>query len=207
MLGLVGLLAMIMLSWNIFFGLTRYPYSGRTALDQRTGQPIRIKGYVQRWQEIAANDQYAWKQVGDYICQNSQPTDTMYVWGWIPGIYVQAQRMSPTPKAFEGMMHILPPQQLADRVHEIVTAFEKNPPKFIVDTRKVHFPWTRPPLELWPSFANGARLLTSLPRDRRSTAEPSSADSQYPAWRFDPARRSGERSIPAVRRARRDQSA
>ncbi len=52
-------------------------------------------------------------------------------------------------------MHLLPPQQLADRVLEIVTAFEKKPPKFIVDTRKRHFPVTRPPLELWPETNKG----------------------------------------------------
>ena len=27
---------------------------------------------------------------------------------------------------------------------------KKDPPKFIVDTRKRHIPWNRPPLELWP---------------------------------------------------------
>jgi 4-amino-4-deoxy-L-arabinose transferase-like glycosyltransferase len=165
-LGLVGLLVLIVLSWNIFFGMTTIPYSGGSYRDPQTQRPIRIKGYLQKWQEIRANPQYAWKQVGDYIRQHSQPTDTMYVWGWVPGIYVQAQRMSPTPKAFEGTMHILPPQQLAERVLEIVRAFQKNPPEFIVDTRKVHFPLTRPPLELWPSLWNGLRLFPSLPKDR-----------------------------------------
>lgn len=165
-LGLAGLLVMIVLSWSIFFGLSKYPHSGTPGVNAQTGEPGRIKGYLQKWQEIAANGKYEWAQVGNYIRQNSQPADPIYVWGWIPGIYVQAQRMSPTPKAFEGMMHTLPPAQLADRVQEILTAFEKKPPKFIVDTRKIHFPWTRPPLELWPSFGNGARLLTSMPRDR-----------------------------------------
>jgi hypothetical protein len=165
-LGLVGLLVMIVLSWNIFFGLLEYPHNGTPSLNPQTGEPVRIKGYLQKWQEIAANGQYEWAQVGNYIRQNSQPADPIYVWGWIPGIYVQAQRMSPTPKAFEGMMHTLPPAQLAERVQEILAAFDKKPPKFIVDTRKIHFPWTRPPLELWPSVGNGIRLLPSLPRDR-----------------------------------------
>ena len=47
-------------------------------------------------------------------------------------------------------MHTLAPQELARRVQEILGAFEKEPPVFIVDTRKSHFPWDRPPLELWP---------------------------------------------------------
>ncbi len=146
---------MIVMSWHIFFGLTRWPYNGSPAMDRRTGQPTRVKGYVQKWEEIAESGQQAWAVIGDHIRANSQPTDTMYVWGWFPGIYVQAQRMSPTPKAFEGMMHMLPPEQLGQRVQEIVHAFEKNPPKFIVDTRKVHFPLTRPPLELWPRMKEG----------------------------------------------------
>ncbi len=153
-LGLVGLLAMIVLSWHIFFGLSRYPHNGGRAVD-RAGRPTRVKGYLQKWQEIAANHQYGWIQIGDYIRENSDPDDPLYVWGWVPGIYVQAQRMSSTPKAFEGMMHLLPPEQLAERVQEILHAFEKNPPKFIVDTRKRHFPQRRPPLELWPETTRG----------------------------------------------------
>jgi 4-amino-4-deoxy-L-arabinose transferase-like glycosyltransferase len=164
-LGLVGLLAMIVLSWHIFFGLAWYPYSGTPQLDAQ-GRPLHVKGYRQKWQEIAKDGQYPWAVVGDYIRTHSQSADTIYVWGWVPGIYVQAQRMSPTPKAFEGTMHILPPQELADRVLEIVTAFQEKPPKFIVDTRKIHFPLTRPALELWPSLWNGVRLIPSLPRDR-----------------------------------------
>jgi len=154
-LGLVGLLAMIIMSWHIFFGLTWYPHSGGPSTDARTGRPVHIKGYLQKWQEIAKGGSYDWIVVGDQIRQNSQPSDPIYVWGWVPGIYVRAQRMSPTPKAFEGMMHTLPPPQLAERVQEILAAFEKNPPKFIVDTRKIHFPWTRRPLELWPRLKNG----------------------------------------------------
>jgi 4-amino-4-deoxy-L-arabinose transferase-like glycosyltransferase len=165
-LGLVGLLAMIVMSWHIFFGIAKSPHSGGLYRDQRTGQPTRTRGYLQKWQEVRANGQYPWIMVGDYVRQHSQASDSLYVWGWVPGIYVQAQRMSPTPKAFEGMMHTLPPPQLAQRVQEILKAFEKNPPKFIVDTRKIHFPWTRPALELWPNIKNGLRLLGSQPNDR-----------------------------------------
>jgi hypothetical protein len=170
-LGLAGVLGMLIFSWPIFFGLSWSPYSGTPILDNRTGQPTRDKGYLQKWREIAANYRYPWKELCDYVRRNSQPTDPMYVWGWYPGIYVQAQRMTPTPKAFEGSMHILSPEQLRDRVLEIVAAFQKHPPKFIVDTRKLDFPLTRPPFELWPTLWNGIRLLLNstrsiLPEDR-----------------------------------------
>jgi 4-amino-4-deoxy-L-arabinose transferase-like glycosyltransferase len=162
-LGLVGLIVMLVMVWPIFFGLARWPHNGDPAVD-REGRPIRVKGYQQKWQEIASNGKYDWMQVGDYIRGRSEPTDPIYVWGWIPGIYVQAQRMSPAPKAFEGMMHTLPPPKLAARVRELVDAFEKAPPKFIVDTHKIHFPWTMPPLELWPNVKNGASLLAPPPK-------------------------------------------
>jgi hypothetical protein len=93
---------------------------------------------------------YPWQQVGDYIKSRSKPDDVIFVWGWYPGIYVRAQRLSSAPKAFEGSMHTLTPGQLSERVEEIIGGFRKEPPKFIVDSRKREFPWDRPPLELWP---------------------------------------------------------
>jgi hypothetical protein len=161
-LGLLGLLAMLVLSWHIFFGIAKRPYSGTAYRDQR-GQPTRDRGYRQTWQKIAANGEYAWVQVGKYIEGHSQPTDKIYVWGWVPGIYVRAQRMSSAPKAFEGTMHTLPPQELAERVRELLAAFAQEPPKFIVDTQNRHFPWDRPPLQLWPTIANGYELLANPP--------------------------------------------
>lgn len=164
--GLVGALAMIVMPWHIFFGISKSPHSGAVYRDPRTQLPAPTRGYLQKWQEIAQNPEYDWIRVAQYIREHSEPNDAIYVWGWVPGIYVQAQRMSPTPKAFEGMMHTLPPAQLAERVREIVAAFEKSPPKFIVDTKKRHFPWNRPPLELWPGIANGLGLLANPPEDR-----------------------------------------
>lgn len=52
-------------------------------------------------------------------------------------------------------MHTLPPAQLAERIQEILHAFQQRPPKFIVDSRKMHFPFTRRPLELWPRMEKG----------------------------------------------------
>ena len=113
------------------------------------------KGYSQKRNEIASKPQYTWIMVGQYINKNSTENDKIYVWGWVPGIYVVAQRLSPAPKAFEGTMHTLTPQVLSERVSEILDAFEKEPPKYIVDTRKIHFPWDRPQLELWPIMRKG----------------------------------------------------
>jgi hypothetical protein len=62
---------------------------------------------------------------------------------------------------------------LSERVAEILEAFEKEPPKFIVDTRKSHFPWDRPPFELWPIVPPGFAGLEKpqfLPLDEKIIA-------------------------------------
>jgi len=152
--GFVGFILMIIASQHIFFGIKKSAHSG-TLYRDRAGNPRKDKGYSQKFDEISGNPQYSWMLVGQYIKNNSTPNDKIYVWGWVPGIYVAAQRLSPTPKAFEGTMHTLTPQVLSERVDEILDAFKKEPPKFIVDTRKSHFPWDRPPLELWPLTRKG----------------------------------------------------
>ena len=73
----------------------------------------------------------------------------------MPGIYVQAQRLSSATKAFESEMHSKSPQDLAKVVNDLIETFEAEPPEFIVDTHKMHFPWNRPPLELWPRTRHG----------------------------------------------------
>jgi len=162
-LGLLGVLAMLIMSWHIFFGIAKSPYSG-VAYQDPYGRSARDRGYRQTWRKIAAKGQYPWVQVGKYIQGRSQPADKIYVWGWVPGIYVQAQRMSSAPKAFEGTMHTLPPKDLTARVQELLDAFAKAPPKFIVDTQNRHFPWDRPPLQLWPNLDNGYLLLGNPPQ-------------------------------------------
>jgi hypothetical protein len=153
--GFVGFILMIIFSQHIFFGVRTSAHSGLAYTNPE-------RGYSQKLDEIARKPQYPWMMAGQYIQNNSTENDKIYVWGWVPGIYVAAQRLSPTPKAFEGTMHTLTPQVLSERVSEILEAFEKEPPKFIVDTHKRHFPWDRPPLELWPRTQKG--FLPSVPQ-------------------------------------------
>jgi len=163
--GLLGLLLMFIMSQHVFFGLKKSPHSG-AIYRNRAGNPEKRNGYAQKMNEISLrkrqNYKGSWEAVGEYIRNNSTPNDKIYVWGWVPGIYVAAQRLSPTPKAFEGTMHTLSPEALSERIDEILGAFEKEPPKFIVDSRKDHFPWDRPPLELWPRTQKG--FLPAVPQ-------------------------------------------
>ena len=149
--GIVGTVLAIVLVWPIFFGVSKSPHSG-------DAYPEKRNGYAQRLREASAHHDGArggWENIGEYIKEHTTPDDEIYVWGWYPGIYVAAQRMSPSPKAFEGTMHTLPPIVLKQRVGEILNSFSKHPPKFIVDSLKQHFPWDRPPLELWPITQTG----------------------------------------------------
>jgi hypothetical protein len=160
--GFVGIVLMIIMSQHIFFGLKKSPHTGAIYRDRATGNPEKDKGYAQKLDEISRHQKYSWMLVGEHIRNNSTPNDKIYVWGWVPGIYVAAQRLSPAPKAFEGTMHTISPEVLSERIDEILSAFEKEPPKFIVDSLKSHFPWDRPPLELWPRTQKG--FLPAVPQ-------------------------------------------
>ncbi len=146
----VGLACMVVMSWHIFFGIKKSPHVGIYYGERR-------RGYAQRLREISLRRKKgykgSWEVVGQYIRDRSQPSDKIYVWGWVPGIYVQAQRLSPTAKAFA--MPRPSPANLAKTIAEMLADFERQPPKFIVDTRKRHIPMERPPYELWPIAPKG----------------------------------------------------
>jgi hypothetical protein len=150
MIGLVGVMLMIIMSWHIFFGIETSPHSGTKYGQKRRGYLQKMSAISERGTATAGS----WQLVGRYIRENSRPNDKIYVWGWVPGIYLEAQRVSCAPKAFESDMHRKSPEVLGGVVEELLTAFRKEPPRFIVDTYKRHFPWDRPPLELWPVIQN-----------------------------------------------------
>jgi len=155
---MVALLVMIGLSWHVFFEPARgessqsYQYMLKTASQLRKGQ-TRFRG----------------AGTGEYIRTHSDPTDNIYVWGWIPGIYVKAQRFSAASKAC-----CLPrpaPAVLKEMVDELLAEFKENMPKFIVDTRKRHIPVERPPYELWPIVRyQGMKQEIFLPTDENAVA-------------------------------------
>jgi len=160
-LGLVGLLVMIVMSWHIFFGLRRNPFSG-------SKEPKPANGYAQKWKEIDYYRKYGrpWEAAGDYIRSRSEPTDTIYVWGWFPGIYVRAERFSAAAKAC--FIPRTTPDKLAEITADLIAQFEQRKPKFIVDSRKRHIPTNRPPYELWPIWEFNDKTVRFLPLDQRA---------------------------------------
>ncbi|MBW8036001.1 MAG: glycosyltransferase family 39 protein [Planctomycetes bacterium] len=157
--GIVAAVCMTFMTIHIFRGWhisqhtgTRYDnkrYGFKQSLDRVAN---RKKGAIGSWEKVAA-----------YIKNRTAKDDPIYVWGWYPGIYVQAQRFSSAKKPFESEMNVMEPSDLGRQVSWLLRLFKKNPPKFIVDTRKPHYPWTYPPLELWPSHNPwGSRKLELL---------------------------------------------
>jgi hypothetical protein len=164
--GIGALLVMLIMSWHIFAGIKTSPHSGYK-------YPDRSRGYVQKYREISLRRQRdlkgPWEVVGEYIRTHSEPDDKIYVWGWYPGIYVQAQRFSPASKAF--CMPRPAPARLAQTVEQLLAEFQREMPKFIVDSRKRHIPTERPPYELWPIVPKGFMGLkerTFLPLNKEA---------------------------------------
>ncbi len=145
--GVVAVIVLGSFSMPIFIGQR---YSPDTGIDYTQNNGPRRRGYAQSLSRVKMQGTQPWQAAGDYIRSHSTESDGLYVWGWVPGIYVQAQRLSPTSSAFESDMHIKAPWQLGIEIHNRVKELQADPPKFIVDSRKIHFPNDRPPLELWP---------------------------------------------------------
>ncbi len=140
---------MIAMAWPIVFGLRKSTFSGQEYINPQTQKAERRRGYVQALAQVR-NEPGPWQKIGRHIRRHSEETDRIYVWGWYPGIYIEARRLAPIPRAFDSDMHVRSPRALASQIDSMVRQFEKTPPAFIVDSRKQHFPWNRPPLELWP---------------------------------------------------------
>jgi len=188
-IGLVGLLIMIFMSWHIFFGIKTSPHTGSIYRDQ-AGNPTRRRGYVQKFIETSQIRKHHWKgpwqEVGEYIRSHSKPTDKIYVWGWYPGIYVQAQRFSPVAQAC--MLPRPAPKKLAAIIADMLAKFEQDRPRFIVDSRKRHIPTDRPPYELWPIVPEGfigMKKTSFLPSNKDIIAAYDKAWSEMLRKRFD----------------------
>lgn len=189
-IGMIGLLATIIMSWHIFFGIKISPYSGTAYRDPYTGNPRRDRGYSQKLDEISLRRTekvtYPWEEVSDYIRTHSEPTDKIYVWGWYPGIYVAAQRLSAASVACS--MPRQAPEVLAQLVSQLLDEFRRQMPKFIVDSRKRHVPTERPPYELWPIMPKGfmgAETTRLLPTDKNVIDAYDKAWSEWLRTRFD----------------------
>ncbi len=147
LIGLMGLVCMVALSQHIFFGIKKSPYSAANYGEKR-------RGYVQALDRVSkrrkTNSKGYWEIAGEYIRTHSEPADRIYVWGWMPGIYVSAQRFSAASKACS-MPRPAPPVMVR-MVAGLLAEFKQKMPMFIVDSRKNHVPLERPPYELWPAL-------------------------------------------------------
>jgi hypothetical protein len=203
LIGIFGLVCMAVMSWHIFFGIWMSPFSG-TLYRDRAGNPVKRRGYAQKYDDISGrrktNSKGPWEQAGEYIRLHSDPTDKMYVWGWYPGIYVSAQRFSAASRL--AMIPHHPPAVLAQMVDEMLAEFEKERPKFIVDSRKRHVPMERPPHELWPIARKGFAGMNKtwfLPLEKNVIEAYDKTWSQFLKERFDEAEAERYRALAPLR--------
>jgi hypothetical protein len=181
-LGGFAVVLMITLSSPIVFGIKKSAHSGVVYKNQ-DGSPSPRNGYVQRYKQIKASGVSPWESVAAYMKKNSTPEDRIFVWGWVPGIYVKAQRISASSHAFTSEMHVRPLPQFEENVSDIVSEFGQRKPKFIVDTHKRHFPWDRPVLELWPAI--NRLKIKSWPDKARVLPANASAIAEYDkTWNY-----------------------
>ncbi|MCP4711070.1 MAG: hypothetical protein GY869_20820 [Planctomycetes bacterium] len=153
--GVVGLLGMVVMVWPIVFGISRSPHHGGLYVNSRTGEPEKRNGYVQKMDEVRARKRGGkpmWEVVAEMVGERSEEDDTLYVWGWYPGIYVMSQRDSASNEAVYGNMHSDPPEAVGRTIEGILNRLEAQPPKFMVDSQKSHYPYyDHPNFYLWPS--------------------------------------------------------
>lgn len=96
-----------------------------------------------------------WEQVAQYINTTTSEDDELYVWGWVPGIYVQAQRYCPARHPAESNMHTSDPFSVNQSIRRLLNDLKTRPPKIIVDSQKDHFPYvSHPRFDLWPRTFN-----------------------------------------------------
>jgi dolichyl-phosphate-mannose-protein mannosyltransferase len=164
-LGTGAFVVMIIMVWPIFVGVSKSPHHGGGYLNA-AGQPEKRRGYVQKLQDIAdrkANRIGAWEIVARQI--KGDPTDdyTIYVWGWYPGIYVAAGRTSSSRYAYESEMHTLSPAALNWRLNHVCYDLKARPPRYIIDSQKMHFPnYDHPVFDLWPRWFNKRQRMFDL---------------------------------------------
>ena len=141
--GAFGIVIMIALSWQIVFGISKSPHSAVVYKNPRTNLPDKRRGYIQQFKTVRSakksTQKSSWETVAEFIKERTQADDKIFVWGWYPGIYVQSQRMSAAAHAFTSEMHVKSVEALTDDINGLLEGFQKQAPKFIVDTHKSHF--------------------------------------------------------------------
>ena len=156
--GGIGLICMAVMCSHVFGGIGKSAHTGNDYGEKRFGLIKKCREVSQRGQRMGV-----WEQIADIVKGKTGPDDKIYVWGWYPGIYVRSQRLSSVPKAFESEMHVTEPKRLGQQMHYLVDALKLEPPKYIVDSQKVHFPHNQHPVfDLWPRWKDRDRKIFDL---------------------------------------------
>lgn len=115
---------------------------------------VNLKVFEDRVEAAKMKRVPVWEQLSHYIRDNSSQDDGLYVWGWYPGIYVQSQRFTPVTRMVAySNMHADSPKTMVRRIEKMVGELKADPPKYIVDSQKIHYPYgDHPVFDLWPAW-------------------------------------------------------
>ncbi|MBI9017216.1 MAG: glycosyltransferase family 39 protein [Phycisphaerae bacterium] len=156
-------LALVTVLFLMIFMINAMTLGSQDKIDAKNEYwPSNFTQYQERLDRVekSKGPQGLWQAVGSYVKSNSSESDYIYVWGWVPGIYVQAQR-SCVPKVppAESNMHSDSPEFLAKKIKDLLAQFENKKPLYIVDSQKSHYPYySHPNFDLWPVSSNGAYM-------------------------------------------------
>ena len=115
-----------------------------------------------------ANNGAFWQHIGNKIKESSNPDDQIYVWGWYPGVYVAAERSCPANRPAYSDMHSDSPQTVKYKINNLVSQLKNDPPLFIVDSQKMHYPANDHPLfDLWPTNPLGTSYFFRNPKTQK----------------------------------------
>ena len=138
---ILAILTIIISLWSIGLGSLRG--GGRNVAEFQK----RVADLIERRR---AGGITSWEYIGQWIEANSSPQDKIYVWGWFPGIYVAAQRFSPAKEAAYSDMHTDAARWVKGRIDRLVKQFQADPPRYIIDSQKMHYPFNlHPVFDLW----------------------------------------------------------
>ncbi len=135
------------------------------------GKGNNINKCFDRYKRANINDISTWKYLARTI-KPSTPNDDggLYVWGWFPGIYVHSQRLCPTIYPSESNMHSDSPDKLKNKIDKVVSDLNSNPPLFIVDSQKRHWPYYSPIFDLWPRNGKTGKHMVSNKYDKHKAS-------------------------------------
>jgi hypothetical protein len=96
-------------------------------------------------------------QASHYVKERTAPNERIFVWGWFPGLYVEADRCPSTRFVYTHLLsgstsHEARGHNVPEAWEMLMSDLEKNPPPFILDTSLRGYSFEEFPPENYPEL-------------------------------------------------------